>query len=683
MPVLGSDRLIRVGSRLIQTDVPVTVLRQRYLDKFVYREQVDNECQIAYVGYEPITFSSSVGVSFPLVNEAGNHSSFDDTKVWRAFAGRYFTLKYKDVWITNKAIRDGQREIPLFFGMKLPSSTINASLGFHHRREADVYWEYDSDAKVIYCSETNYWDPELRDYRAIVVNYTYETEGGDIVARQDLFRSEPVFEEATFLDIDPDTLEIFPGRLVYTTTIRMSGDTDFEVNVDGPIYVAPRTEANIQPRRAGFEDIEEPWHLEFTNGVFNSGDFIYSIREYESQTFYPRSPYRTYWHKADILGKDLLKLPVAGLVVDPDGYLDLDIVIRNKQGTLLKALTTNTTKLDKPFDRWSIGDEDSIFWGSFDYSYDKANSVIRFTEDIVALDTDIIYVQYVVDNNAYVYQDVNLNPSQNLLGANRNYYFYLVPNSIDGDRSIYHFAFEYTATGTQIVESNHHQILTGITTVAKDILGQPVEYFETTYGPMGLIKAATAFFQESFDIEDAVVQDVRLKQLIDFRRQTEVLKKYPWLYFTEKFDSRAYEFPDKFFSIVEVDKENVWEQDEAEYETQIRKHLSPAHTLYQKPGGLQPRVLDIYSIETEQLISRFMPEKPGTTFSLYEMAGGNNIPDPDTDTLIDTVSPPYSTEPFDSEINYTPSEDIVRLYIVSSFGDYTSKPSQVYTVKIR
>ena len=684
MAVLSSRRTIRVATRSVENTIPITVFRHKFLDKFVYREEVlNNECQIAYIGYEPITFSNSTGLTTPLSNLEGNRPALEGNFIWRVFNGRYFTLKDSNVWLTNKVIIDGQREVPLFFGMKLPATTINASLGFYHRREKDVYWEYDADAKVMYCSETNYWDPNLKDYKAFVVNYTYTNETGSIISRQDLFRSEPVFSEATFLDIDPDTLEIFPGRLVYMTSQRLNGDIDFEVNTEGPIYVAPRKESNIEIRRSGFQNIEEPWHLEFTNGSFENNGNHYSIREYEEQAFYPRYPYKTYWHKAEVLEKDLLKLPLTGLIINPAEYIDCDLIIRDKQGLLLRALTTSSVKLNKPFDRWSIGNEDSVFWEALSYSYDRDHSILQIKNDSVFLDTDIIYVQYVVDNNTYVYQDINLNPAQNLLGVNRQYYIYMIPDSLEGPKSVYYFAFEYTESGNIIVESNHDETIVSGVIVSNDIIGKDIEFFETKYFPYGIIKAGIVSLQESFNIEDILVQDIRLKQLINFKKQIDVLNKYPWIYYTKKFDSKDYEFPDKYFTILEVDKQRVIEQNEDKYEAQIRKHLSPAHTLFKQPGGLQPRVYDIYSISTDKLTVKTMSPPPGAEIKIYHVQTNNNVPDPNVDTLVYSGAIPYSTSLYEFDINYSPAENIVRLYMVVTQGNYISNPSKVYTVKIR
>jgi len=195
----------------------------------------------------------------------------------------------------------------------------------------------------------------------------------------------------------------------------------------------------------------------------------------------------------------------------------------------------------------------------------------------------------------------------------------------------------------------------------------------------------TASFQQSFDIEDAVVEDVRLKQLIDYREQLDILKQHPWLYFTKQYDARKFEYPDKFFGIVGVDKEQVIEQDDNKYEDLIERHLSVAHTLHKVPGGIQPRVQDIRSTVEDEVDALVMPEKPGVDILLKQMAVGSKMPVPLFDTTLSTFAPGYSTTVHTETVDVSAvTENVVRLYTVLSFSDgRLSEPSTVYTVVIR
>lgn len=701
MPVMTLPIEVLADSRDIESDVSLTLIKQKALEKYVFRHSIDKETQVAYVGYPSITYGRSIGLISHFLDIPENQPALSSTQRWKKVDGNVYRSATPDIEITDRSIYQGGQEIPLFFGMLLPVTTTSASASSYLRRDSDFFWDFDPEARVVYTNIENHWDPALKDFRGINVQYTTEV-GGVTEAHTALFRGGSVYKELTINDIDPDTLLPYRGRPVYTLTKLGSPNRPwrFEINGSGPFYVRNTKDAEISVKREGMDKSNQPWLLNVKNGSFISRTTGkgYETVEFENQRFFPYYPYTTQTHRAEVIDKDTLKLPELGLVIDSSTLLNVDVIVRNSEGNLRYLYTTSTQKIGKPLDRWDWDSRELVF-KSLDASFDQKNSILSVTNMPPLLSTDQINVQYCVERKSFAYRDLNLNPNFNQRVVDHDYLLYIVPSDqVEDGRSVFHIEYDYIppnpSTGspgtTRITSANQSSI-------SSAVLGISLESFKKDYCALVLgwggndgndyqfFPLVTSSFKQSFDVEDVVVQDIRLKTGLDYKNQLDILKKHPWAYFHTVYSEDRLEYPDKFFVCLSVDREHILEEDQERFAGHLTKHLGVGSSLYLKPGGVQPRVWDIRSTVTEVLTLEFMPEKTGVNHLLYQLRDAATLPDPNLDTLLNSYTIPYTNTLHSETISVAAlTNDVYKFYIILELPDGSySEPSKVFEVKIR
>ena len=713
MPSLLRDSILSLpieivaDSRSLESSIGITVSRQKPLDKLVFRDKVVDETQVAYVGYPLVTYNRSIGLVDESVGIWDNLNSLTGFDYWEICNTNPYVSDTPNIWVTNRAVIQGSTVVPLFYGMSLPPGTIRATAASYLQDPMDFHWQYDSEARAIFCSHNNYWDPNLKDFRGINIRYTTLVDGVE-ETKTTLFSAAAPYREADIYDVDPDTLSLYEDRPVYGVVSTPTG-YEFTFNGSGPYYIVKPEPVKIGAHRTGGSLNNEPWLLEIDRSklfrTVSGVDFRYETLEYADQSFFPRYPYVTYNHKADILDSKTLRLLETGLVIDPSRNLHFDIVIYDSTGTIKFLYTTSPLKIGKPYDRWSWASRD-VLWQELEVGFDQTNSIVSLYNAEPILATDHVACQYVVEQRHYIYRDLNLNPNYNGRIYTHDYVLYMVPSSrAEGNRTLFHIELDYNENGEAII--------TGCTqpSITESLLGTKYVDFRNTYcangidtdpqpppppGPpvISLPLSTGTYFQylvlcraslrQSFRQDEILVQDIRLKMGVDAKKQLEVLKKHPWLYWNKAFEDRAIEMPDKFLLSLSVDKTQVFEQDETKYAGLAYRHAAAGSGLVFSPGGIQPRVYDIYCVTSEELTVSFMPEALGTDHHLYRLQSANGIPNLTSDDLIASFTIAYGTSLHTELVDVSAIvDDTHKFYMVTENNSIFSQPSQIFTVRIR
>lgn len=683
MPIFELPFEIVADFAEIDALTPLYLQRQKQLDKYVFRQKVDEECQIAYVGYPSLLYRNSVSINKQTSAVVENRRNVEDDR-WELLAGNVYYSSSPDILISKESIVERGVEKPLFYGMELPHNTVSATASSYIKNDTGFQYVYDSEAQVIYMNRTNFWDPALEDFRGITVRYRLDT-GEEVSA---LMKNAPIYRPAEVTDVDPDTLLLYEDAPVYTRSV-FSTEYKFEINGTGPFYIKEVEGDQIALKRHGRLKPNEPWLLDIVAGEFTrsfgGSDYKYKVKEYEDQTFFPFYPYAKYSHRPLVLDPRTLKLPEPNLSIDPDNGLHTDVVVRNEDGELKAAYTTSSSKIGTLFAPWDW-DLREIYWQELEYSFDQANSVLLLDNALPILTSDQTVVTYVARKNTFTYRLLNLNPNYNRRFVQYDYMLYMVPSAQEeDDRTVFHLEYDYLPDGT-----------TRITYLSQPsaaaYLGDTLENFMDARF-IGPVPNTYQYFllgymslRPEFRVDDILSRDARLKMGIDRKSQLEVLEKHPWVWFTKVFDTNKLEYPDKFFMRVSFDAEHIeFEGDRIDFETPLQIHSASGTTIVGMIGGIQPRVKDIQCKIDEELELQFMPERPGTTHYLYQLRDGATTPDTSLDTLLTTFTVGYSTNLSTQTYNVAAlTGDFHKFYMECQLpnGNFT-RPGTVFEVRIR
>ena len=675
---------IVADSAAVDSSVPLYLNKQKHLDRYVFRQSVKDECQVAYVGYPALIYQNTVAVNNQANEIAENRKRIaDDTWVK---TGSTFTSSNPDILVTTETIVERGVVTPLFYGMELPRNTVSATASSYIKDDQAFQYKYNNDSKVIYVNKKSYWDPALKDYRAVNVKYRLDT-GEEHTA---ILRNSPVYRVADVSDIDPMTLTFYAESPVYTRTVNGSG-YEYEFNGTGPFYVKEPEGSRISLSRSNAQKLSEPWLLDVSAGNFqriNDGTtYSYSVAEYEDQVFYPFYPYARYTHRPLLLDARTLKLPEANLVVKPDVGIHAEVVVRDENGKVKKAYTTATSKVGDTYIYWEWESRE-VRWEELSLSFDQENSVIVLNNTVPLLSSDQISVNYSVVKNTFTYRGLNLNPNFNKRLAAYEYMLYIVPSTLVEDgKSIFHVEYDYLPDGTTRI--------TDITQPSEaGFVGGTLESFISsrfatapTSNTYQYVTLGFVSLRPEFSVEDILSRDARLKMGIDRRKQLDVLERHPWAWWSKLFSDRDIEFPDKFFSCVEYDHANILATEADEIKSLLEVHKAAGTNLVIKQGGVYPRVKDMQCRTDEVLTISLMPEATGTTFYLMRMRNGGIVPDRFLDSNLVTFTLTYGNAIVEEVValnSLLAPEDVHKLYIVAEPPNgVLSGPSEVFEVRIR
>jgi hypothetical protein len=287
-------------------------------------------------------------------------------------------------------------------------------------------------------------DPEGIEYIFYYVTYNITKPSGATTLHRELLDNKAVFREATYEDIDLDTMSLPLDSKAYLVEETSSS---FILKIASPRNVALKSKENtrlklLHPTSKNYTD---PWNLRVSNGRFFYGTKLYRIatNQFNSQAFFPQIGIKKVAKETPtVVNKNIIKLDYEDMLDDASD--DFHLYLKITKGGTTHKFTTDPTY---------IGSEGYTNWSSTtNYGIKSVDSKTGFVE-IDGLDletTDIIEASYFYNENYYDFTSIDLNPIRNESILNKRIAIYIDPN--DSSVSLKHKIFN--VDGTQVNGGN-------------------------------------------------------------------------------------------------------------------------------------------------------------------------------------------------------------------------------------
>jgi len=303
------------------------------------------------------------------------------------------------------------------------------------------------DYVAVYNDYESYANELTGEYEVFYIQYLDDV-GPTPELKTVLLNNSPAYTLATFSDINMLTMRIKPWRKVFTVE-ETNGVFYFTLPRPHTFFAKSLDSSKLRLYKSQTDDKTRPWFVRISNGTFRhnlAGDMnTYSIAEFPYQAFNPMASFKKMIDEPIArIESGLDDAQVATLVKlnhTPIGLDDLpaDIVIKDQDGVILYALTTDPTKHGTVYSGSILRDSTKIL------SWDKNSGIVQV--DVVLRDYYGIFATYYYTEEFYEYTSANLNPLTNRDVLDHTYVIYAVPvsayNQTEGQlegqtASIYH-----------------------------------------------------------------------------------------------------------------------------------------------------------------------------------------------------------------------------------------------------
>lgn len=406
----------------------------------------DDAVEIGYGATSEITASDNIVItdrSYTL-NENTSDIFYGEESV----TGISFSSYYKNLLLTDEFTEDipSQPQEPLFYVHKLGSDVNTSSVkildkNFNEVNEysykVSTVYVYDEDTGsatttvdyiAVYNSYENEYDPDTGALDVYYVQYLDPSSGTD-APQIVLLSNEDVYHEAEFEDIWSATMKLKPWVKAYL--VEYSGGLYHFTLPSSTTYDIKYTEsARITLEYPAIDDKDFPWFLRVTNGSLTHNHlgsiYTYQISEFNNQNFNPIQPYKlSVKEDAEKVASGIARVHYQNLVVT--SIMPMDIVVTDRDGSILHALTTDSSKSGTAY----YDDDGEVTTKSWDdtkiLGYDTKGGLVHL--DITLKDYYTITATYYYEEKYYELTDVNMNPHSNSNVENDFYVIYVVPEA--------------------------------------------------------------------------------------------------------------------------------------------------------------------------------------------------------------------------------------------------------------
>jgi len=420
-------------------DIALRQIVQKRLEYIRYGQRVPKEdIGLEYVAYDPITVANTLFIA-DLSGEIPENSqavtySFDEVTVYTT---QGFLLPTQNALVTNRYVtfESGTKQ-PLFYAHELPADTVNVSIQkvTNHGGElvSPSTYEFDSDYGYIFGSFENTFDEVSGRYTI------YYVESLDIMNNSvvSLWNGHPAFHAATFDDIDPDTGWLYSDGNAYVTSATANG-WYFSMPKANTYFVKAVDDSRIIVLAPTLQTAADPWFIEVTPGAFtatiNGRNYNYTVPEYEFQNFAPIKPLMfAAWEKALKISKEAIKLQREYIYVSIADFLHMDLIILDKDGEYIYALTTDSDKHGQKYANTDIYYDSTVI-----DSWDNVGGILSLNNFNVR-DSYTLRASYYYQAKNLTFTYYNLNPLFNEEILDYMFVVYIVPDVPAGDEAIYY-----------------------------------------------------------------------------------------------------------------------------------------------------------------------------------------------------------------------------------------------------
>jgi hypothetical protein len=371
------------------------------------------------------------------------------------FLGDDYSSFYENILITDvyTTAIPSQPIKPLFYKHLLPgtvdSSAVRILDSSFNRLNTNAY-------RVI----------EHEEYDALGVQYIDAVGTTQTI----LLNNEPVYREASFDDINWTTLLLKTWVKAYIVN-QVGNHYEFTLPTSTTYSVRYEEDIRLRIEKPVVDSNELPWFIRVTNGAFthtiDTDTFQYHVPEFGDQQFNPVEPYKfVLEEEVDKVGQGLVQLKHAQTAL---ADLPAEIIIEDRDGTVLYALTTNTLKIGLEYYR--EGASTDVTWDLDKIlSYDSQSGLVQL--DVTLKDYYTIRATYYYTEKYYEFTLLNLNPLTNSDVLENFYVIYLVPET--NYNAGLETAIHYLRVGRDgIVQDCSQDGSYGEPNIASDVIGLP------------------------------------------------------------------------------------------------------------------------------------------------------------------------------------------------------------------
>lgn len=418
------------------SQLPVNVYVVKHPEQFRYRAELPaTAVPIAYAENPQINANQNLHVvnrtyTIP-VNGPTNLMSRSG---WQQVRGTALSTDWRYMVVTNRIGQDvtGQAK-PLFWRHILPSNTISVKMTKLTNGNAlplESGYVVDLDIPAVFTNYENTFDPNTGSYQL----YYLAIGRADGTVVNELLNPISAVREATWEDIDPDTGMIYEGLAVYEVSENAS-DFTYCFNLGGEYWAKPWRKSLIQPLTpTGYLSVDQ-WLPRFSQGHFWANGKRYWLPEYNDQAFVPCAPYRMNTEAQLIrINGSAYKLPHELTAISPLDSRHILICVYDVDDSLVRVLTSNPDLVGTRYRSTAIEHELSII------SWDNAQGIIQLGDRLPA--SYRLVANYPYESYDIVIPELDLNPIYNQLARTTTYVFYVIPDSVDGDRALQWLALD-------------------------------------------------------------------------------------------------------------------------------------------------------------------------------------------------------------------------------------------------
>lgn len=433
----------------VQTEVETKVDLLQHVRKLIsygrYSTQLsDDGINIAFASSKELDASQNVSI----INRSNSilENSLAATSKEETFTAKEFSTRYRNFLVTNiyTPTLTSQETKPLYYKHTLPPDTIIGSIQVLDSNFAvvssylyNIVIEYKNGDSLqgiefiqVYNDFANYFNETTGELLVYFVKYRNSTGNHSC-----LLNNKPAYVEATFDDFDWITFEIFAGKKAYVINevtdsflITMPEEDSYSLRYENQV--------RIQLFPSLVNDVDQGWFPRVSYGSFITWDgnekYTYEIPEFNAQHFNPFPPYKLVpFEKIGKIGNGLIRLEHTPSAIGnfPNITLFLDLLIEDQNENPLYALTTNTSKDGRVYEK--KGEGTSVCWDtSRILSYDNNTGIIHVDLDVK--DYHVIYATYYYEEKFLELNNINLNPLMNSEVQSGMYSIYLVPKISGG-----------------------------------------------------------------------------------------------------------------------------------------------------------------------------------------------------------------------------------------------------------
>lgn len=651
------------------------------IEKFLYIRDVDKLCvPIQYIESKRINSKDNLIVinkSFSVKDNVVTQG-----KEFNFVNSATFFSPYKDILATNKSvISSNGKTVPLFYKMRL--STGTTSVLFHKVTSGNLpklEEEFIVEDDMLYTNFSNYYNELTGAYCIYFVSYSGESNYND------LLDVEAVATEADWYDLDDE------GELLdYPLYIKEEGDGGwtFTFNSVGPWYIKALAKNSIQPKIA-LRESNQIWNLQVTVGDFfsmvNGSMKRFRLPEFDLLPFNPYAPYLYDSNDPCIkINRNILLTARKSLLIDPVSGIHLDLYIKDADGNIVRALTTDTGRTGYVLNTSVLWESDKIIsWNS---------------QGFISLGCELHVSQraeasYYYSSQLYEDKRVNLNPLMNRRMKKYTYVYYLIPNVGDLENALHYLVVDESGYIVDVSQGESESYLNlklrnedtsynsdtvvGLLYVSDTepdtFSSRYVTGYENDFGYMILAEISlrdTAFIADVFGFPVS-----RSTPFPNNEEAKTALLKNPKLLYSQYFLSGK--VPQSNVMITEVPIEVLITYGGELTEEQVTIYLNqnaPAN-LIQVIKYIYPRSeLEVTSTVSGEVEIEISWEGPDLTYSLYKREN----------TSLEGELVDEFVDPVEGTILYTDTVDpglVLFYYVVISRGDIVYPPSQEIGVKV-